>query len=186
MLRIALESHPGCEVRSWRESDVPALARHANSPKVASELRDRFPSPYGIDDARTFIAFARRQDPPTQLAIAVEDEAVGGIGFTPHADIERVTAEIGYWLGEEFWGRGITTAAVRALTAHAVRTAGLTRVYAVPFARNGASRRVLEKAGYALEGILRRSAIKDGRIEDQALYAYVVEERGCAEARAPA
>ena len=128
---------------------------------------------------------AIEQEPETLFAIALEDEAAGGIGFTLHADIERVTAEIGYWLAEDFWGRGIATAALKAVTAHAIRTCGLTRVYAVPFARNGASRRVLEKAGFSLEGIMRRSAIKDGRIQDQALYAYVVEERGSAASRVP-
>jgi RimJ/RimL family protein N-acetyltransferase len=92
-----------------------------------------------------------------------------------HQDIERVSAEIGYWLGEAFWGRGICTDAVRAVTDYAMRTHGLTRVYAVPFTRNTASCRVLEKAGFVREACMRRSAIKDGHICDQYPYALVAE-----------
>ena len=89
------------------------------------------------------------------------------------SDVERVSAEIGYWLGEACWGRGVCTEALAAVTAYALDTYGLTRVFAVPFAHNAASCRVLEKAGYTMEGRLRRSAIKDGRICDQLLYAFV-------------
>jgi RimJ/RimL family protein N-acetyltransferase len=138
-------------------------------------LRDGFPHPYSREDARAFIVAATSAAPETNFAIALDGAVVGGIGFTLHDDVERVAAEIGYWLGEPFWGRGITTAAVQAVTAHAVRTHGLTRVWAVPFAWNPASFRVLEKAGYVREGVMRRSAFKDGRLTDQMLYAYVVE-----------
>jgi RimJ/RimL family protein N-acetyltransferase len=114
--------------------------------------------------------------PPTGLAIAVGEEAVGSIGVMLHPDVERVSAELGYWLAEPFWGRGITTAAVRAMTAYALATFPLTRIYAVPFASNLASGRVLEKAGYRLEARMRRSAIKDGRVVDQLLYAVTDED----------
>ena len=93
-------------------------------------------------------------------------------------DVERVSAEIGYWLAEPFWGRGITTDALRAVTKYAIESHGLTRIYAVPFAWNVASCRVLEKAGYVLEGRLRNSAIKDGRLTDQMQYAFVVDSAG--------
>jgi len=109
------------------------------------------------------------------FAIAVDDEAVGGIGFTVLTDVERVSAEIGYWLGEAYWGRGIVTEALVAVTKYAVDACRLTRIYALPFAYNKASCRVLEKAGYAVEARLRRSAIKDGRIVDQVQYAFIVE-----------
>jgi RimJ/RimL family protein N-acetyltransferase len=109
------------------------------------------------------------------FAIAVEDEAVGGIGFTVLTDVERVSAEIGYWLGEPFWGRGIVTEALAAVTRYAIDTCRLTRVYALPFAHNTASCRVLEKAGYTLECRLRRSAIKDGLIVDQLQYSFIAE-----------
>ena len=114
----------------------------------------------------------------TSFAIAVDDQAVGGIGFVLHPDVERVSAEIGYWLAEPFWGRGITTDALRAVTKYAIESHGLTRIYAVPFAWNVASCRVLEKAGYVLEGRLRNSAIKDGRLTDQMQYAFVIDSAG--------
>ena len=104
-------------------------------------------------------------------AIAVEGEAVGGIGLQFGHDVERVSAEIGYWIGQDHWGRGLATAAVAAVTAHAFSVFDLTRIFAVPFETNLASIRVLVKAGYVLEGRLRRSAIKDGEIRDQRMYA---------------
>jgi ribosomal-protein-alanine N-acetyltransferase len=162
-----------CAVRSWRTSDADALARHANNRNIWINLRDAFPHPYSKHDAREFLKSLSQRQPETLFAIAVNDEAVGGIGFVLHPDVERVSAEIGYWLAEPFWGRGIATEALAALTAHAIRTHGLTRIYAVPFAWNAASCRVLEKAGYVLEGRLRKSAIKDGTLTDQLQYAYI-------------
>jgi RimJ/RimL family protein N-acetyltransferase len=164
-----------CSVRSWREADAPSLAAHADNRAVWLNLRDRFPHPYRLAEARAFIRDAVVAVPETRFAISVGDEAVGGIGFTLNHGVERVGAEIGYWLGEPFWGRGITTEALVAVTAFAVREHALTRVYAIPFEWNVASFRVLEKAGYVCEGRMRRSAIKDGRVVDQLLYAYVVE-----------
>ena len=111
--------------------------------------------------------------PETFFAIAVGGEAVGGIGYVLQQDVERVSAEVGYWLGEPFWGRGITPEALAAVTRYAIEQHQLTRLFAVPFAYNTASCRVLEKAGYVVEGRLRRSAIKDGQVVDQLQYAYV-------------
>lgn len=136
-------------------------------------MRDAFPRPFTIERAREFIASARAAKPETRLAIEVDRAAVGGIGIALHSDIERVSAELGYWLGESFWGRGIMSEAVRAMTRHAVETFQLTRVFAVPFESNVASHRLLEKAGYLLEGRLRRCAIKEGKVIDQLLYAFV-------------
>jgi RimJ/RimL family protein N-acetyltransferase len=167
-----------CRVRSWRGSDAASLAAHANNRRVWINLRDRFPHPYTLADARAYIRSARRKVPETGFAIAVEGAAVGGIGFMLQEDVERVSAEIGYWLGETFWGRGIMTEALVAVTDHAVRTHGLMRLFALPFEWNTASFRVLEKAGYACEGRLRRSAVKDGRVIDQLLYAYTVSDGG--------
>jgi [ribosomal protein S5]-alanine N-acetyltransferase len=107
------------------------------------------------------------------FAIEVDGEAAGSIGFVPHSDVERVSAEIGYWLGEPFWGRGIVTEALVAVTKYAIDTHHLTRIFAIPYARNEASARALEKASYVLEGRLRRSCIKDGEILDQLQYAFV-------------
>jgi [ribosomal protein S5]-alanine N-acetyltransferase len=162
-----------CEVRSWRASDLDSLVKYANNERIWLNLRDRFPHPYTTCAGRAFIRAAMGSDPETQLAIAVEGKAVGGIGFAPQSDVERVSAEIGFWLGEPFWGRGITTDALVAVTRYAMETQHLTRIFALPFASNLASCRVLERAGYHLEGRLSRSAIKSGVIVDQLQYAYV-------------
>jgi [ribosomal protein S5]-alanine N-acetyltransferase len=163
-----------CVVRSWHPRDVDSLTLHANNRNIAINLRDRFPSPYTRRDGREFIKMARRMKPESFFAIAVGGEVVGGIGFVPGHDVERVSSEIGYWLGEAFWGRGIATEALTAVTRHAMETYGFTRVFALPFAHNEASCRVLEKAGYVLEARLRKSAIKNGRICDQLQYAFIV------------
>jgi [ribosomal protein S5]-alanine N-acetyltransferase len=169
-MRIVLS---GCEVRSFVDEDVAALALHANSVVVWRNLRDRFPHPYREVDARSYITHVRAQTPETSFAIAVEGQAVGGIGLLVGMDVERVSAELGYWLAEPYWGRGIVTECVRAVTTLALGELGLTRVYAVPFSGNAASCRVLEKAGFQLEGRMRKSAIKEGRVMDQLLYAFV-------------
>jgi [ribosomal protein S5]-alanine N-acetyltransferase len=134
-------------------------------------LRDRFPYPYRIEQARAFIDLIGRQQVPTAWAIEVDGAAVGGIGLQLQTDIERVSGEIGYWLGEDYWGRGIGTAVIKAVTAEVFERFELTRVYAVIFPEHLASIRVLEKAGFTREGHLRQSAIKDGKIRDQLLFA---------------
>ena len=166
-----------CAVRSWRTADVDSLARCADNQKIWINLRDAFPHPYTKRDAREYIRGVRHRLPETSFAIAVGEEAVGGIGFVLYQDVERVSAEIGYWLGEPFWGRGICTDALTAVTQHAIATHGLTRIYAVPFAWNTASCRVLEKSGYLLEARLRRSAIKNDAITDQLQYAFTAPDR---------
>ena len=161
-------------LRRWRAEDAGSLVRHANDRRISINMRDAFPYPYGAEDAKKFLALAAAQRPETWFAIVIDGEAAGGIGYTLHQDVERVSAEIGYWLGTAHWGRGIATDALRAVTAHAFREhAELQRLYAVPFAWNPASARVLEKAGYTLEGRMRQSAIKEGRLTDQLLYAIV-------------
>ena len=162
-----------CALRSWRGDDLDALLRHADNPRVAAQLRDRFPHPYTRADGEAWLALATTMRPETNFAIEADGQFVGGIGLVLGHDVERVSAEVGYWLGEGVWGRGIASAAVRAVSEHAFAAYGLTRLFAVPYARNAASARVLEKAGYVLEGRLRRSAIKDGVVLDQLLYALV-------------
>ena len=158
-----------CRLRSWRVGDERTLAQHANDYDVWVNLRDRFPHPYTLQDAMGWVAYA--SSITTNLAIEVDGGVVGSVGFEPREDVERVSAEIGYWLGRGYWGRGIVTAAVRAATQHAMKTFDLSRIFALPFADNHASIRVLEKAGYTCEGRLHRSAIKEGVIRDQLLYA---------------
>jgi ribosomal-protein-alanine N-acetyltransferase len=163
-----------CVIRSYRVEDAESLALNANNRKIWKNLRDGFPNPYGIENANIFIQKAMTANPETMYAICVEGFAVGGIGFTLHSDIERISAEVGYWLGEPFWSRGIVTEALKAVTKYAIERQKLLRVYAVPFESNKASHRVLEKSGYQLEGRMRKSAIKDGKVMDQFLYAYII------------
>ena len=169
-MQLDLES---CGVRSFRESDAAELARHADNRNVWLQLRDRFPHPYSIDDARGFIAFASGAEPETAFAVTVDGQPVGSIGVVLGEDVERCSAEVGYWLGESYWGRGIATRALVGFTRYAFAAYGLERLFAVPLAANTASCRVLEKAGYRLEGRMRRSAVKDGVVHDQLLYAIV-------------
>ncbi|MQA30069.1 MAG: GNAT family N-acetyltransferase [Luteitalea sp.] len=164
-------------VRSWALTDLAALVEHANNHRIWINLRDRFPHPYTRHDGLTFLRAMRKASPETVFAIDVAGEAVGGIGFMLQHDVERVSAEIGYWLGERFWNRGIATEALVAVTSYAIAQHGLTRVFALPFAFNVASCRVLDKAGYVLEARLHRSAIKDGTIVDQLQYAFVAPTR---------
>jgi len=160
-------------LRPWRLADAPSLVKYANNPNVARQLRDRFPHPYTAADARQFIQSVANARPATTFAIIVDDLAVGGTGFAPGADVERFSAEIGYWLGEPFWGRGITADAVRLVSDYAFVTCNMLRLFALPFADNAQSIRVLEKAGYTREALLRASSVKEGRPRDQALYALV-------------
>lgn len=161
-------------VRLWRSEDAPSLVRHANNINVAKQLRDRFPHPYTPADARAFLDWARTgHADPGNLAIEVDGEAVGGVGFSIGAGIERFSAEIGYWLGEDYWGRGIATEALMLVTDEVFERVNLLRLFALPFAENAASARVLEKAGYVREGRLRAACVKDGVVRDQFLYARV-------------
>jgi RimJ/RimL family protein N-acetyltransferase len=160
-----------CIVRDWSTADRPSLVRHANNWKIWINLRDRFPHPYTDADGRAFLEHVTARDSETVWAIEVDGEAAGGIGLVLLSDVERVSAELGYWLGEACWNRGIVTEAVRGVTAEAFRRYELTRIFALPFADNPGSIRVLEKAGYVLEGRLRQSAIKNGVVRDQLMYA---------------
>jgi RimJ/RimL family protein N-acetyltransferase len=148
------------------------LIRHANNRRVWRNLRDRFPHPYTGPSADDWLAYATIEErSPWEFAIEVDGEAAGGIALERGADIERHSAEIGYWLGEPFWGRGIATAAVRAITTRAFEQTDLYRLYGCVFAWNPASMRVLEKSGYRREGVLVRSAVKDGILIDRVIYA---------------
>jgi RimJ/RimL family protein N-acetyltransferase len=162
-----------CVVRSWREGDAPALARHADNRKIWLNIRDQFPHPYTLADARAWVHLASAAVPETSFAIEVDGEAAGGVGLELQEDVHRCSAELGYWLGEAHWGRGIMSEAVRAFTPWAFDTFDLMRIYACVFEWNPSSRRVLEKAGFELEGRLRKAAIKDGQVLDELLYARV-------------
>jgi RimJ/RimL family protein N-acetyltransferase len=157
-------------VREWTSADLPSLVHHANDREIWIHLRDRFPHPYLEEHGRAFLDLIARQSPARVWAIEVDGAAAGAIGLELFGDVERVSAEIGYWLGRACWGRGIMTEAVAAVTAEAFRQYDLTRIFALPFADNRASIRVLQKAGYWLEGRLPQSAIKDGQLRDQLMF----------------
>ena len=161
----------GCVIRSFRPDDAPSLAANANHWAVWSQLRDSMPHPYTVEHAAAFIEVMLRQHQETAFAVDVAGQAVGSVGITFQTDINRHTAEIGYWLGRPYWGNGIATDAVRTVSAWAFDRFPLMRIFAVPFADNPASCRVLEKAGYVFEGCLRSSAVKDGRVKDQLVFA---------------
>jgi RimJ/RimL family protein N-acetyltransferase len=160
-------------IRDWQMEDAPSIAKYANNRKIWINVRDAFPYPYSLQDAESFISRVIEADPITVFAITTPWEAIGSIGLMLGKDVHRFTAEIGYWLAEPFWGKGIMTQAVKSMTAYAIRDLKLHRIFAEPYTTNPASARVLEKAGYVCEGILRSNVFKDGKILDQFLYSYV-------------
>ena len=159
------------ELRAYTLADAESLARYADNPQIAGNLRDGFPHPYTIEDARQFIGIAMAKDPPTLLAISDGREAIGGIGLMVKTDVHRFTAELGYWLGEPFWGRGIVTESIRAIVGYGFDTLGLQRIFAEPYDSNPASCRALEKAGFTLEGRLKKNVFKKGVVRDSLMYA---------------
>jgi RimJ/RimL family protein N-acetyltransferase len=159
-------------LRPWARTDIDSLVRYANNRKVWINLRDLFPHPYTRTDAKKWIGHCESEaSKPANFAIELSGEAIGGVGVRLLDDVHRLTAEIGYWIGEPFWGKGIATEALKRTTRYALAEFGLERLQATVFEWNPASARVLEKAGYVLEGRLRRSIFKDGRIGDALLYA---------------
>jgi [ribosomal protein S5]-alanine N-acetyltransferase len=170
---MLLDLGDGLRVRLWRRDDLDALLRHANNPKIAANLRDQFPHPYTRRDAIDYLNYARLMDVPMTFAVEYGGEAVGGIGFKLGEDIARISVEMGYWLGEPYWGRGLMTRAVTAASDWAFDGYKVLRIFASTFSHNVGSMRVLEKAGFEREGVLRRSAIKHGTVLDQVLYAKV-------------
>jgi len=163
-----------CTLRPWRAGDEASLVRSANNRNISRNLRDRFPYPYTEADAKAWIAFNAGLRPPTQhFAIVVDGAPVGGISVEPGEGERRRSAEVGYWLGRAYWGRGIASEALRAVTEYAFATFDLCRLEAGVFGWNPASARVLEKAGYTLEGCAKQAVIKDGQMTDRLLYGLV-------------
>ena len=146
-----------CAVRPFVPGDAEAIARVADNPRIAARLRNVFPSPYTVSDAEQFIALSNSPDyQRVSRAIVVDGVAAGGIGITPgeRGEVHQRTAEVGYWLGERFWGRGVVTDALRGFTDHLFEVTDLLRIYATVYDGNGASCRVLEKAGFEKEGVM--------------------------------
>lgn len=168
---------PDFQLLPMAEAYIPHIARYADDPQIAANLRDVFPSPYTREDAVWFVRDCMERE-ASQLcrAIVVGGEAVGCVSVQPQGDIYRRSGELGYWLARPFWGRGIMTGAISRICSEAFRRFDLLRIYAEPFARNAGSRRVLEKNGFQLEGILRQSVVKNGEIEDSCIYALLRED----------
>ncbi len=166
-----------CTIRPWQHGDEASLAQHANNRKIWRNLRDTFPHPYTLKDAEEWIRFASAENPPRNFAIVVEEEAAGGIGFVVKDDVYRRTAELGYWLGEKFWGRGIITEVVAAMTEYAFANFDICRIQASVYEWNPASMRVLEKVGYQLEARMQKSVTKDGKTIDEMIFAIVSPDR---------
>jgi [ribosomal protein S5]-alanine N-acetyltransferase len=166
---------PDARLRPFRRGDEDHLVESANDREIWRNVRDGFPFPYTRADAERWIAYNEGIWPAINFAIELADRVVGGVGLVLGQDVHRRTAEIGYWLARPVWGIGLATAAVRAMTRYAFAELQLVRVHAGVFVWNPASVRVLEKAGYVLEGRMRKWAYKDGEHVDAWLYACTEE-----------
>src|SRR5262245_53627661 len=164
-----------CTIREFQASDKAELVRLANDWEVTKNMRDVFPHPYTDADAEAWFAELESGKRPANFAIAVGERIAGGIGFYFRDDVHYRSAEVGYWLGREYWGRGIATAAIRAFTQYGFVAHDLLRIYGCVFSSNPASMRVLEKCGYAREGVLRKSVVKKGQVLDMVMYAMTDE-----------
>lgn len=159
-------------LRPWRNSDRASLIEYANDREIWRNLRDVFPHPYGEAEADQFLAFAATDPSPAGVyAIEVGGEAAGCIALEPGSDVESCSWEVGYWLAQRHWGKGIVTEALIAVTNVAFAVPEVVRVYAPVFSWNARSMRVLEKAGYSREAVLPRSAIKDKTLIDRVIYS---------------
>lgn len=163
-------------IRSYQEQDVAAVVKYGNNYKIWINLTNIFPHPYTEADAQSWIQQVKSQEPECNFAIASAEELIGGIGFGIKGDIHCKSAMFGYWLGEPFWGKGIATQAVKTLVNYLFTHHDLLRVYAGVFAWNPASGRVLEKAGFTLEGRFRQHVFKDGKVTDLLTYGLLREE----------
>lgn len=160
-------------LRKWELSDAKSLASALNNKKILGYLRDGIPYPYTEKDGKEFINAMLSADKNSTFAFAIdiEGKAVGSIGIFRQANIHFRTAELGYYLAEEYWGKGIMTEAVKQACKYVFANYDILRIYAEPFAYNTASCRVLEKAGFQFEGLMRANAIKNGKVLDMKLYA---------------
>lgn len=168
----------GFLLRPWQIKDVPAVASAANNIKIAENLRNTFPYPYTAEDAQCFVndCVSRGEEGQLTRAIVVDDRVVGSIGVFVQTDVYSRSAELGYWLAEEFWGKGIMTQAVRLMCREAFEKFDIVRIFAEPFAHNQGSRRVLEKAGFTCEGTMRNGVYKNGSVFSYCMYSILREE----------
>ncbi len=165
-------------LRPWRAEDIASVARYANNPHIAANLRDVFPSPYTLEDAQWFVHDCMEKGDAAGLnrAVVVDGEAIGSVSVLLQADVYRKSAELGYWLAEPFWNRGIMRVAVGMICAQAFERYDIVRIFAEPFAHNTASRKVLEGCGFSLEGMKKNSVYKNGCYADSCMYALLREQ----------
>jgi len=164
-------------LRPWKINDAEELSLIANNKKIADNLRDGFPNPYSLEDAYKWLDMVLAfNDPPRYFAIIIDKKLAGSIGIVTKEDIYRKNVEIGYFLAEPYWGRGIITNAIRAVTAYAFKSFDIVRVYAEPFADNEGSKRALEKAGFRCEAVFKNYVIKNGIIKDSCIYSVLKED----------
>jgi len=159
------------KLRPVTNNDLDKLVQYANNPKIADNLTNVFPHPYTKENGEFFINMATSHDPLRIHAIDVNGEMIGAIGIHPQADIMVKNAELGYWLAEPFWGKGIMTEAIRQSIKYGFETFDINRIYARPFGSNIGSQKALEKAGFQLEGRFKKTIFKNGRYEDELVYA---------------
>ncbi|WP_370575389.1 GNAT family N-acetyltransferase [Methanomethylovorans sp.] len=164
-------------LRPWEDEDAERLAVIANNKKIADNLRDGFPYPYSISDARKFIYLTKHSEGISRaFAIVIDNVVAGSIAAYFKKNVHQKNAELGYYLAEEYWGKGIMPKVVRCMMKYLFGNFDLIRVYAQPFARNTASRRVLEKAGFRLEAVLKSNIIKNNVVQDGCIYAILKDE----------
>lgn len=165
-------------LREWRTEDAAQLAKAANNPNIAKNLRNTFPYPYSLDDAKQFLDCCIAADGSREIARAIEvdEKAVGGIGIFVKDDVYEKSAELGYWLSEDYWRQGITSRAVRLICREAFARFDIVRIFAEPFEQNAGSRGVLEKAGFTYEGTMRSGVYKNGEILSYCMYSLLREE----------
>lgn len=159
------------KLRPFNFNDIDSLIVYANNPKIASNLTNQFPHPYTRESGESFIKMATRHSPVTIFAIDINRKASGGIGLHPQSDIHIKNAELGYWLAEKFWGKGIMTKAVKQMVKHGFETLDINRIFARPYGSNLGSQKVLEKAGFVLEGRFEKTIFKNGEYLDELIYA---------------
>lgn len=164
------------QLRPWDFADIPALAKMANNKKIWDMLRDRMPYPYSEKDALDFIRLSREQDPVCNFTIECNGELVGSIALVPKEDVYRLSAEIGYYIAEPHWGKGIATIAIAELLEYIDHQFSFQRIYAEVFESNKASMRVLEKNGFHLEGIRKKAVVKNNLVMDDYVFVKLKEE----------
>lgn len=154
------------QLRPWQPEDAPSLAEQANNRNIWNNVRDIFPHPYTPEDARAYIELAANKPRIEDMAIVVEGRAVGGLGFVPQNDVERYNAELGYWIGEAYWGRGLASEAVAGFIPYVFGQSEIKRLFAWVYDRNYGSMRVLEKNGFRKVGVMQQSVCKNGLFLD--------------------